>query len=87
MNPVGIVGRLALFWNGGTQILMNKVTSDFLDVIYENIERRQQCRMTFVHDPTTFQDQLASFEWFNSLNSQAQLLWSCLGDFNEIHYH
>lgn len=54
VNPVGIAGGLALFWNEEFSIAVESHSMHFIDVVCKSQDNNQYMRATFVHAPSEF---------------------------------
>ena len=87
VNPLGLAGRLAVFWNEQVTISIDSSSTYFVDVLCVMGENKQKMRITFVHAPTDFQDRLRLWDRIQQISCLNVDPWLCVGDFNEILYH
>lgn len=58
VDLVGIGGGLALLWLKEVSITMLSITEDFIDVMYEDLDRLTPFRATFIHAPASYQQRI-----------------------------
>lgn len=87
VNPEGIAGGLALFWDDQVELFMDSWSKSHINAQCVLKETQQQMHITFVHAPNVFQERVVLWGDLYRDSTRNHLPWLCLGDFNEILYH
>ncbi|KAI3436988.1 Toprim domain-containing protein [Psidium guajava] len=87
INPTGMSGGLALFWNEEAGVNIFTATENFIDIQYEDASQKIPFRVTFIYAPATYKERLKVWDDIKLLKPLNRLPWVWIGDFNEILYH
>lgn len=86
VNPKGIAGGLAIFWDEDVDIEVEERSKELFNLQCRVKECGTLMRVTLLHAPTDFQLRWNCWQKFREIQGANQLLWVCIGDFNEIMY-
>ncbi|XP_057986601.1 uncharacterized protein LOC131171150 [Hevea brasiliensis] len=84
VEPNGLSGGLALWWNDNVHINILASSSNIVDANVFLHDRNVSWHMSFVYGSPARENKAKIWEALGNLNFATSELWACIGDFNSI---
>ncbi|KAF7149622.1 hypothetical protein RHSIM_Rhsim02G0229500 [Rhododendron simsii] len=84
VNPVGLAGGLALWWNTDVSISVEYASNNVIHTLCESLFNSKKWATTFVYGSPTVQHKEAVWDQIRDFAFLNVGPWFCLGDFNDV---